>query len=130
VTSGLLVDDDADLCLLLLRVTLSARGFDIVGAARDGWKGVAQAAPLQPDVIVLDLATPTMDGLRGLPLLAQVAAASPVVVLSAQADDIQARTPALGGRDFERKPTTMTRLAQVLTGVHADGAVGNPGDRG
>jgi DNA-binding NarL/FixJ family response regulator len=92
--------------------------------------GVEQAARLQPDVIVVDLVMPTMDGLTALPLLAQVAADSPVVVLSAQDDDIQARTAALGGRGFVRKPTTMTYLAQVLTGVHADGSVGKPGGRG
>jgi DNA-binding NarL/FixJ family response regulator len=130
VTSVLLVDDDADL-RLLLRVTLSDRGFDIVGEAGDGAEGVEQAARLQPDVIVLDLAMPTMDGLTALPLLAQVAAGSPVVVLSAQDDDdIQARTAALGGRGFVHKPTTMNHLAQVLTGVHEAGSVGKSGDRG
>ena len=73
MTSVLLVDDDAEL-RLLLRVTLSDRGFDIVGEAGDGSEGVEQAARLQPDVIVLDLSMPTMDGLTALPLLAQVAA--------------------------------------------------------
>ena len=130
MTSVLLVDDDDEL-RHLLRVTLSDRGFDIVGEAADGVEGVAQAARLQPDVIVLDLSMPTMDGLTALPLLAQVAAGSPVVVLSARDDDdIQARTAALGGRSFVRKPTTMNHLAQVLTGVHADNSVGKPGDRG
>jgi DNA-binding NarL/FixJ family response regulator len=114
VTSVLLVDDDDDL-RVLLRVTLTEQGFDIVGEARDGLEGVEQAARLQPDVIVLDLTMPTMDGVTVLPLLAEVAAASPVVVLSAQADEhLRARVAELGARGFVLKPTTTAHLADVL----------------
>ena len=123
MTSVLLVDDDDNL-RLLLRVTLSDRGFDIVGEARDGHEGVGQAARLQPDVILLDLTMPSMDGFAALPLLAEVASGSPVVVMSGRADDdIKARAKALGARAFVRKPTTTTHLAEVLTGVQN----GNPG---
>ena len=125
MTSLLLIDDDDDL-RLLLRFTLSDQGFDIVGEARDGLEGVEEAARLQPDVIVLDLSMPTMDGFTALPLLADVAAASAVVVISAQAEDgIQARVAALGARAFVRKPTTTTYLAEVLAHAHNGGPIGN-----
>ena len=69
---------------------------------------------------------PAMDGFTALPLLAEVAAGSPVVVISAQAeDDIEARVVALGARAFVRKPTTTTYLAEVLTDVHHGGPIGN-----
>jgi DNA-binding NarL/FixJ family response regulator len=125
VTSVLLVDDDDEL-RLLLRVTLSDQGFDIVGEARDGLEAVEHASRLQPDLILLDLSMPTMDGFTALPLLAAVASGSPVVVISAQGDDdIPARLAALGARAFVRKPTTTTYLAAVLTRVHNGGPVGN-----
>jgi CheY-like chemotaxis protein len=68
VTSVLLVDDDDDL-RVLLRVTLTEQGFEIVGEARDGLEGVEQAARLQPDVILLDLTMPTMDGVGLLEIM-------------------------------------------------------------
>ena len=122
MTSVLLVDDDDDL-RVLLRVTLTEQGFDIIGEARDGLEGVEQAARLQPDVILLDLSMPTMDGVTVLPKLAEVAAASPVVVLSAHADEhLRARVAALGARRFVLKPTTTAHLADVLTDVKNGGA--------
>ena len=118
--SVLLVDDDDDL-RLLLRLTLTEQGFDIVGEARDGLEGVEQAARLQPDVILLDLSMPSMDGVTMLPLLAEIGSTSPVVVLSALADEhLQARVTELGVRGFVRKPTTTAHLADVLTGVLDD----------
>ena len=124
MTSLLLVDDDDDL-RFLLQVTLSDRGFEIVGEARDGLEGVEKAARLQPDVIVMDLSMPTMDGFTALSLLADVAAASAVVVISARADDdIRDRVTALGARAFVRKPTTTAHLAEVLTEAHTGVASG------
>ena len=121
--SVLVVDDDDDL-RALLRVTLADQGFDIVGEARDGREGVEQAERLQPDVILLDLSMPSMDGVTALPILAEVASSSPVVVLSARA--IWSPTSRRSGvRGFVRKPTTTAQLAEVLTGVHHLGRAGD-----
>src|SRR5688500_1325662 len=117
--SVLLVDDDDDL-RALLRVTLAEQGFEIVGEARDGQEGIEQAARLQPDVILLDLSMPSMDGVTVLPLLADVAASSPVVVLSAH-EDLEERVTELGAHGFVRKPTTTAYLTDVLTGVTKGG---------
>jgi len=124
VRSILLVDDDDDL-RALLRVTLAEQGFEIVGEARDGQEGIEQAARLQPDVILLDLSMPMMDGVTVLPRLAEVASSSPVVVLSAH-EDLQERVTALGARGFVRKPTTTAHLADILIGVSNGGSAGRP----
>ena len=121
MTSVLIVDDDDDL-RLLLRVTLAEHGLTIIGEARDGAEGVAAAARLHPDVVVLDLTMPKMDGLTALPLLAEVAPNSPVVVLSAEdSPGLQAQVQHLGARDLVHKPTTAAHLADVLT-THARSA--------
>ena len=78
----LLADDAADI-RLLLRLTLSgAEGFDVVGEATNGEEAVEQAAVLQPDVVVLDLSMPVMDGLQAIPEVLRVSPGSRVVVLS------------------------------------------------
>ena len=64
----LVVDDNEDL-RALIRIQVEAQGFTVAGEAGDGIEAVASATELQPDVVLLDLAMPRMDGLEALPLL-------------------------------------------------------------
>ena len=56
--------------------------FDVVGEASDGREAIALTAALQPDVVVLDLAMPIMDGLEALPQIRQRVPQAKIVVLS------------------------------------------------
>ena len=77
-----LVDDVEDL-RALLRVLLDQDGrFEIVGEANNGEEAIAVASELHPDVIVLDLAMPIMDGLTALPALREASPSTRIVVLS------------------------------------------------
>jgi CheY-like chemotaxis protein len=124
VTSVLIVDDDDDL-RLLLRVTLSDLGYDIVADATDGAQGIEYAERFRPDVIILDLAMPGLDGLSALPSFAELVPETPVVVLTADTDaHIVDRVRSLGAFRLLRKPTRIAFLAEVLneaTNVPRDG---------
>ena len=77
-----LVDDVREL-RLLVRLTLEEDpGIEVVGEASDGQAGVEGVAATQPDVVLLDLSMPDMDGLEALPLMRQRAPAARLVVLS------------------------------------------------
>lgn len=78
----LLVDDDDEVRGLLARALELDPRFSIVGQADNGLMGVACAQALQPDVILLDLAMPVLDGLEALPHLRTVSPESFVVVMS------------------------------------------------
>lgn len=78
----LLVDDAADLRRLLRTLLDRAGGFSVVGEAGDGAEGVLLASRLQPDLVLLDLAMPVMDGLEAIPQIRKMAAAAKIVVLS------------------------------------------------
>jgi PAS domain S-box-containing protein len=78
----LLVDDSSDIRLLLRRMLTRVSNFDVVGEASDGREAIALATNLQPDVVVLDLAMPIMDGLEALPQLRQRLPHAKIVVLS------------------------------------------------
>lgn len=78
----LVIDDVPDL-RWLVRDTLEAdSSFQVVGEAGDGSEGVDLAQRLKPDLILLDVAMPGMDGVAALPLLREVAPTTKIVVLT------------------------------------------------
>jgi len=108
VTRLLLIDDEAPF-VRAMGVSLRALGYD-VDAAPSGAAGLAKAATTTPDVIVLDLGLPDMDGLEVLNGL-RAWTAVPVIVLSARDRD-DAKVSALdgGADDYVTKPFSMDEL--------------------
>jgi DNA-binding NarL/FixJ family response regulator len=79
----LLVDDAADIRALLKLVLEFDDEFSVVGEAGNGEEAVRLSGELQPDLIVLDIAMPVMDGMDALQQLRAVAPNSKVVMYSA-----------------------------------------------
>ncbi len=92
----LIVDDAADLRLLVRYVLQLDPAFNVVGEAEDGREGVRKATELQPDLVLLDLSMPGLDGLEALPLILEAAPDVTVVVLSGFS------AKAMAGRAMER----------------------------
>lgn len=90
----LVVDDVRDL-RMLLRMALEADGsFEVVAEAENGLEAIEQAGAHQPDLVVLDLSMPVLDGLEALPRILEAAPEADVVVLSGF-DGSRMRAPAL-----------------------------------
>jgi two-component system KDP operon response regulator KdpE len=112
MTSVLVIDDEASI-LRALRINLTAREY-VVHTASDGTAGLRAAASDRPDVIILDLGLPDMDGaevIRGIRGWSQV----PIIVLSAreqEADKVAALDA--GADDFVTKPFGMDELLARL----------------
>lgn len=104
----LVIDDDPDL-LRVCKVGLGALGND-VKATRSGLDGLTQAALLHPDVVILDLGLPDVDGLEvcgRLRTWTQV----PVIVLSGDSsEDRKVDALELGADDYMTKPFGMREL--------------------
>ena len=79
-----LLADDVPEIRELLRIAVERDGrFEVVGEAGDGREAIALAEELSPDIVLLDLAMPTMDGLQAIPQVrAQIGDQGRIVVLS------------------------------------------------
>lgn len=86
----LIADDDPQL-VRALRITLAAHGYEVVAAA-DGAAAIASAAQARPDLILLDLGMPRLDGIQVIQALRGWTTA-PIIVISGRtgsADKIEA----------------------------------------
>jgi two-component system, OmpR family, KDP operon response regulator KdpE len=110
--SALIIDDEVQI-RRLLRVNLEANGYRVVEAAT-GQEGVTQAAQWRPDVVVLDLGLPDMDGVTVLKRLREWSRV-PVVVLSVR-DREEDKVAALdnGADDYVTKPFSTVELLARL----------------
>ncbi|MFC8042279.1 response regulator [Nocardia sp. NPDC057353] len=120
-TTVLVVDDEPHI-VRALRINLSVRGYDVVTAAT-GAAALRAAADRHPDVVILDLGLPDMDGTEVLAGLRGWTAA-PVIVLSARTDSAD-KVEALdaGADDYVTKPFGMDELlARLRAAVRRAGA--------
>ncbi|HJQ37788.1 MAG TPA: response regulator, partial [Thermoanaerobaculia bacterium] len=85
MTRVLIVEDNRDLAYGL-RNNLEIEGYD-VEVAGDGVEGLARAKATRPDLVVLDLMLPRMDGFRVLRALRDDALTMPVLVLTARGEE-------------------------------------------
>ncbi len=117
----LVVDDEPDV-LLLCRVNLEFEGYE-VSTAPDGEAGLAACRELRPDVVLLDVMMPKMDGwqvleaIKGDEELKQI----PVVMLTAKVqDEDQIRGWSAGAAEYITKPFSPLSLSQVIGDVIAN----------
>jgi two-component system KDP operon response regulator KdpE len=108
----LVVDDDTEL-LRALRINLRARGYDVVTAI-DGTGALHRASEAVPDLVILDLGLPDMDGVEVIQGLRGWSSA-PIVVLSARQDQRdKVRALDAGADDYLTKPFGMDELMARL----------------
>ena len=108
-SATLLVIDDEPQIRKFLRISLTSQGYKVIEAATGG-EGLTQAALAKPDLVVLDLGLPDMDGQQVLRELREWSSV-PVMVLSVRASEVQ-KVDALdgGANDYVTKPFGVQEL--------------------
>jgi two-component system, NarL family, nitrate/nitrite response regulator NarL len=118
VTSVVLVDDDADFRWVVLQYLERTGDFSVVGEAADGAAGVEVAAVLRPDVVLLDIGLPHLDGLDALSILRHRCPGSVVVMLTAMSSGAELDEALRGGAaGIIRKGSSMANMVAQLRGL-------------
>ncbi len=115
----ILIVDDAEDIRMLLRLKLAHQGeYDVVGEAADGRDAVDLARVLQPDLVLLDMAMPRMDGLQALPLIREAVPDVRVIVLSGFNQATLEREALAAGADrYVVKGGSMQELVDLIGSV-------------
>jgi DNA-binding NarL/FixJ family response regulator len=118
VSERVLIVDDHPLTRDALAALLQANGFDVVGEAADGREAVERAAELRPDLVLLDLTMPELDGLQALPLVREAAPDAEVVVLTAsEGEENLLAAIRTGAAGYLLKSEPPERIVGFLRGV-------------
>lgn len=115
VAPRVLLADDQDLVRAGFRLILASRGIEVVGEAADGGEAVVQARQLKPDVVLMDIRMPTMDGLEATRRILGDAPECRVIVLTTfDLDRYVYDALAAGASGFLLKDVTPEHLAAAV----------------
>ena len=112
----ILIADDTDSVRFALRLALEYLGHEVVGCAIDGNDAIAKNESMHPDVIMMDVRMPRMDGLTCTSLLCKKdPPAKVVIVTGSRTTETEAREA--GARGFLEKPFDVTDLERAIHGA-------------
>ncbi|HEY2704688.1 MAG TPA: response regulator [Candidatus Dormibacteraeota bacterium] len=116
----ILIVDDIPTTLDNLQKLLSFEDdIEVCGTACDGRRAIEEARRLQPDIVLMDVNMPQLDGIQATELLAQEVPGSPVIIMSVQGErDYIRRAMQAGAREFLIKPFSGDELIASIRRVH------------
>jgi DNA-binding NarL/FixJ family response regulator len=109
-----LVVDDQDLVRNGLRTILELGGVDVVGEAADGAAAVAAARELEPDVVLMDLRMPVMDGVEATRRISAATSSKVIALTTFDADEHVADVIASGAVGYLLKDVTADGLLDAV----------------
>ena len=107
--------DDAMFMRMMLKDILSKNGYEVCGEAANGKEAIDKYIELRPDLVLLDITMPEMDGIQALKKIKEVDAGAKVIMCSAMGqqamviESIQA-----GAKDFIVKPFQADRVLEAV----------------
>jgi DNA-binding NarL/FixJ family response regulator len=115
MSNGLLIVDDDAIIRSALRSFVEADGYKVCGEAGDGIEAIEQAAELQPDLILLDLAMPRLNGAEAASVLRRAMQKVPIILFTMYADDFGEKlASAIGVQVVLSKPEGLSKLGEHL----------------
>jgi DNA-binding NarL/FixJ family response regulator len=115
----LLVDDHTVVREGFRKMLEFDKDLSIVGEAKDGREAVALVEQLRPEVVLMDIAMPRLNGLAATRQMLKLRPATRVLILSAHGDESYIKSAAeAGAMGFMLKQTTMEEVGRAIRAVH------------
>lgn len=115
MAKNILIVDDAAFMRMMIKDILSKNGYNVSGEAENGAKAVEKYKELQPDLVLMDITMPEMDGIQALKTIRAHDGGATVIMCSAmgqQAMVIEAIQS--GAKDFIVKPFQAERVIEAV----------------
>ena len=114
----ILIADDNDIVRAIIRFFLETKGFAICGEAVDGVDAIEKAKQLKPDLIVLDVAMPRMNGVEAASVLKSMMPDVPIVWFTMYQERVgSSLTAAVGVDAVLSKPDGVGGLVECVQGL-------------
>ncbi len=118
MAKNILICDDAAFMRMMIKDILTKNGYNVAGEAENGLKAVEKYKEVNPDLVLMDITMPEMDGIQALKEIKKVDSSALVIMCSAMGqqamviESIQA-----GAKDFIVKPFQAERVIEAVKKV-------------
>lgn len=115
MANGILVVDDAAFMRMMIKDILTKNGFEVLGEAENGAKAIEKYKELTPDLVIMDITMPEVDGIQAVKAIKEINADAKIIMCSAMGQQgmvieaIQA-----GAKDFIVKPFQADRVVEAV----------------
>jgi len=118
MAKGILIVDDAAFMRMMIKDILTKNGFEVLGEAENGSKAIEKYKELNPELVIMDITMPEVDGIQAVKEIKKIDSSAKVVMCSAmgqQAMVIEAIQA--GAKDFIVKPFQADRVIEAVKKV-------------
>ncbi len=118
MAKNILICDDAAFMRMMIKDILTKNGYNVAGEAENGLKAVEKFKEVSPDLVLMDITMPEMDGIQALKEIKKIDGGALVIMCSAMGqqamviESIQA-----GAKDFIVKPFQAERVIEAVKKV-------------
>ena len=118
MAKNILICDDAAFMRMMIKDILTKNGYNIVGEAENGAKAVEKYAELKPDLVLMDITMPEMDGIEASKKIKAADANASIIMCSAMGQQAMViESIQSGAKDFIVKPFQADRVLEAVQKV-------------
>ena len=118
MAKNILICDDAAFMRMMIKDILTKNGYNVVGEAENGAKAVEKYNELKPDLVLMDITMPEMDGIQALKAIKAADSSAMVIMCSAMGQQAMViESIQSGAKDFIIKPFQQDRVLEAVRKV-------------
>ena len=118
MAKNILICDDAAFMRMMFKDILTKNGYNVAGEAENGAKAVEKYSDVKPDLVLMDITMPEMDGIQALKKIKELDPAASVIMCSAMGQQAMViESIQSGAKDFIVKPFQADRVIEAVKKV-------------